>query len=110
MNTTSSTCRGRMAREPKNAAETRQDAPTEDVVGDERAASPSPREPNKIEKVLSLLKRSKGATLDELVEATGWLRHTVRAALTGLKKKGYAVQRTKEDGASRYAVLETASR
>ena len=32
-----------------------------------------------------------GATLAELVAATGWLPHTTRAALTGLRKRGYAV-------------------
>ena len=29
--------------------------------------------------------------LAELVAATGWLPHTTRAALTGLRKRGYAV-------------------
>jgi hypothetical protein len=35
--------------------------------------------------VIGLLQRAKGATLDELVEATGWLPHTTRAAPTGLR-------------------------
>jgi hypothetical protein len=30
-------------------------------------------------------------TLAELVANTGWLPHTARAALTGLRKRGYAV-------------------
>ena len=30
-------------------------------------------------------------TLAELIAATGWLPHTTRAALTGLRKRGYAV-------------------
>jgi Protein of unknown function (DUF3489) len=30
-------------------------------------------------------------TLVELVANTGWLSHTARAALTGLRKRGYAV-------------------
>jgi hypothetical protein len=33
-------------------------------------------------KIVDLMKRAKGATLDELVEATEWLPHTTRAALT----------------------------
>ncbi|MHA6724325.1 DUF3489 domain-containing protein, partial [Sphingomonas sp. RS2018] len=45
--------------------------------------------------VLSLLQRDGGATLAELIEATGWLPHTTRAALTGLRKKGHAVVRGK---------------
>ena len=43
------------------------------------------------------MKRAKGATLDELVEATDWLPHTTRAALTGLRKRGLAVERVKDE-------------
>src|SRR5208337_2393059 len=32
-----------------------------------------------------------GATIDELIDATGWLPHTTRAALTGLRKRGFAL-------------------
>jgi hypothetical protein len=39
------------------------------------------------------MKRAKGATFDELVEATDWLPHTRRAALTGLRKRGMIVER-----------------
>ncbi len=56
------------------------------------AASPtSPRGGTKIAQVVELLQRGDGATLAELVAATGWLPHTTRAALTGLRKRGYAV-------------------
>ena len=51
----------------------------------------SPRSGTKIAQVIELLQRGDGATLDELVAATGWLPHTTRAALTGLRKRGYAV-------------------
>ena len=54
--------------------------------------SPMPsRSGSKIAQVIELLQRSDGATLAELVAATGWLPHTTRAALTGLRKRGYAV-------------------
>ena len=56
------------------------------------AANPtSPRGGTKIAQVIELLQRGDGATLAELVAATGWLPHTTRAALTGLRKRGYAV-------------------
>ena len=56
------------------------------------APSPmSPRGGTKIAQVIELLQRCDGATLAELVAATGWLPHTTRAALTGLRKRGYAV-------------------
>ena len=43
--------------------------------------------------VIELLRRADGATIADLTEATGWLPHTTRAALTGLRKRGYAVIR-----------------
>jgi hypothetical protein len=49
-------------------------------------------------KIVDLMKRAKGATLDELVEATEWLPHTTRAALTGLRKRGLTVERVKDEG------------
>lgn len=52
--------------------------------------------------VLDLLSRIEGATLDQMVAATGWLPHTTRAALTGLKKKGHAIERRKVDGQTTY--------
>ena len=47
--------------------------------------------------MIDLLQRSEGATLPNLIEATGWLPHTTRAALTGLRKRGYAVARERID-------------
>ena len=58
--------------------------------------------------VLSLLQREQGATLAELVEATGWLPHTTRAALTGLRKKGHQVAKEKVDGTTRYRIAAAA--
>ncbi len=41
--------------------------------------------------LVELLSRRKGATVTDLQKATGWLPHTVRAGLTGLRKKGCTV-------------------
>jgi DNA-binding transcriptional regulator PaaX len=43
--------------------------------------------------VIEHLQRADGATIIDLTHATGWLPHTMRAALTGLRKRGYAVIR-----------------
>ncbi|HCQ64571.1 MAG TPA: hypothetical protein DIU07_05045 [Rhodobacteraceae bacterium] len=40
-----------------------------------------------------LLSRKAGADLDALQSATGWQRHSVRAALSGLRKAGYTIDR-----------------
>ena len=54
--------------------------------------------------LLEMLKREEGATLAQLVEATNWLPHTTRAALTGLRKKGHIITASKVDGASLYHI------
>ena len=43
-------------------------------------------------------RRADGATIIDLTQATGWLPHTTRAALTGLRKRGYAVIRERIGG------------
>ncbi|MCB4863286.1 DUF3489 domain-containing protein [Sphingobium sp. PNB] len=57
--------------------------------------APSPAAHSKSALVLEMLRRESGATLDELISATNWLPHTTRAALTGLRKKGNAIDRRK---------------
>ena len=55
--------------------------------------------------MLALLSRREGATLPELIEVTGWLPHTTRAALTGIRKKGYEIARSKRDAATCYCIV-----
>jgi hypothetical protein len=74
-----------------------------------RTTSPAPSSPragSKIEMVMGLLRSDKGATVAALVEATGWLPHTTRAALTGLRKKGHAVTKTKRDDVTVYQITQ----
>jgi Protein of unknown function (DUF3489) len=47
--------------------------------------------------IAGLLEREQGATLDELIAATGWLPHTTRAALTGLRRKGFALDKSSRE-------------
>jgi hypothetical protein len=58
--------------------------------------------PTKSATVLAHLRREQGATLAELVAATGWQPHTTRAMLTGLRKKGHAIERRKRGDVSCY--------
>ena len=52
-----------------------------------------PREGTKQGQVLALLRRSEGATIAQICEATGWQQHTVRGFFAGLKKRqGIGVQ------------------
>ena len=41
--------------------------------------------------MLNLLRREEGATVAQIAEETGWVSHTVRGFLAGLKKKGIQV-------------------
>ena len=63
--------------------------------------------PTKIETILKLLRHSNGASIAQLQKATGWKPHSVRAALTGLRKKGHEVTRGKDaKGVTVYAVAK----
>ena len=65
------------------------------------------RDGSKTAKVIDLLKRPEGATLKELMKATGWQPHSVRGFLSGAigKKMGLKITSTKgEDGQRTYSV------
>ena len=58
--------------------------------------------------LLSLLSRQQGAYLAEMMEATGWLPHTTRAALTGLRQRGCTIERsTSAEGSSTYRLMNS---
>jgi Protein of unknown function (DUF3489) len=68
-------------------------------------AGPAVRPGTKQAQVIDLLRRPQGASIAELVTATGWQQHSVRGVIAGaLKKKlGLAVTSKKaEDGERRY--------
>jgi hypothetical protein len=66
------------------------------------ARAQKPKAPTKQQQLAALIVRDEGATLDQMIAVTGWLPHTTRAALTGLKKKGYAINSDKVDGVRTY--------
>ncbi|WP_320177843.1 DUF3489 domain-containing protein [Roseovarius pacificus] len=55
--------------------------------------------------VREILTRPDGAKLEELCKATGWQAHTVRAALSGLRKAGHIIEPGNDDaGQSVYRI------
>ncbi len=72
----------------------------------------APRDGTKLAQVIELLQRDDGATIDDLIAATGWLAHTTRAALTGLRKRGYAaeIDRSHKERGSIYRVSSDPAR
>jgi DNA-binding MarR family transcriptional regulator len=56
--------------------------------------------------VIAQLSKREGARIEDLISATGWLPHTTRAALTGLRKRGYMIERARsEQGGSLYRIV-----
>ena len=63
------------------------------------------RQGSKKAEVLGLMGRTNGATLTEIMEATGWQAHTVRGFVAGtLKKMGVAVESSRRDDERVYRV------
>ncbi len=75
-----------------------------------KSSGAAPRPGSKQALVVEMLGREDGASLDALIEATGWLPHTTRAALTGLRKRGYSVERIRDESkGSLYRIVENPS-
>lgn len=72
-------------------------------------ARPQPRPGTKQALLVDMLRQEHGASVEAIMAATGWLSHTVRAALTGLRKKGYHLAKDRsESGTTIYRLTEAA--
>ena len=56
--------------------------------------------------ILGFLRPKKGATIRDLTKATAWQSHSVRAAITELRKRGYRVERSNDNGVTRYRIVD----
>jgi hypothetical protein len=63
----------------------------------------SSKTPSKQDLLLALLSRPEGATLGQIMDATGWQKHSVRGFISGFikKKRGLTVISEKTDGGER---------
>jgi DNA-binding MarR family transcriptional regulator len=93
--------------EPEAGAEAVTDArdarPEADTPKTNKKTTTRRREGTKQALLIDLLRRPEGATIEQIAEATGWQRHTVRGAIAGaLKKKlGLTVESEKVEGVGR---------
>lgn len=56
------------------------------------AADAADKAPSKLDQFAALLERDGGASIAEMMAATGWQQHSVRGAMAGaLKKRGLAI-------------------
>jgi hypothetical protein len=72
-------------------------------------SSPAPKAGTKLATLVDALRSKKGATIEELMEATGWQAHSVRGAISGAlkKKQGLNITSAAVDGRGRvYRIAE----
>ena len=71
------------------------------------SAEPAPAKPpsTKMALLQARLQQDNGASLKQLEQEFGWLPHTVRAAISGLRKGGFVVQREASAKSSAYRIV-----
>ena len=72
------------------------------------SGEPAPARATKQALIIGLLQRQEGATLADLVAATGWLPHTTRAALTRLRQTGHVLHKTNGETGAVYRIATPA--
>ena len=65
--------------------------------GNPKTRGSKPRKTKRAQ-LIRLLKAKAGADVAEISKMLGWQRHTTRAALTGLRKAGFTIERSAKNG------------
>ena len=68
----------------------------------------TPPKPGKIDKIIAMMRRPKGATINDLTKATSWQAHSVRGAISGTlrKKQGLNVISEKSGDIRLYRIAD----
>jgi hypothetical protein len=74
-----------------------------------RTAAPRSRADSKQAQLIAMLRRAKGATIDEIAEALSWQAHTVRGAIAGALKKKLGLDVTSEKDERRGRIYRIAN-
>ena len=72
----------------KSAKAAKNEKPTKKAAAGKKSGGDKGERSNKKAEVVAMMKRAKGATLAEIMEATGWQKHTVRGFVSILGSKG----------------------
>lgn len=72
---------------------------TDNVQNDKQ---PAAHKVSKLDTLEALLTRKQGASIAEMISATGWQQHSIRGALAGALKKRLTIASVKTDGERRY--------
>ena len=62
------------------------------------ATIPAPPKPGTKQALFLQRLEGTGASIPDLMKATGWQSHTVRAAMTSLRKRGFQIERVEPAG------------
>ncbi len=94
--------RSKAAKSPPTKTPTKSRSPSAKSAEAPPAAAPA----GKLGILVTMLSRKEGATIADLVAATGWQAHSVRGAMSGAlgKKRGLTITRTRADGVSTYRI------
>jgi Mg-chelatase subunit ChlD len=87
-------------------AKTRNRPVTEGKGSESLVSTPTPKAPRQTKAALLRARLSEpgGVSLATLIEVTGWQAHTLRAALSGLRKEGLTLTRRREGADTIYAI------
>ena len=69
-----------------------------DIVTTTSKAAPAAKRITKRDQLIKALQRKSGADIPILSRSFGWQPHSTRAALTGLRKAGFLIEKTAADG------------
>jgi hypothetical protein len=85
--------------------------PHSEASGAQPTSKPARNAGGKLGAVIALLRRDQGASLDDLMQATGWQAHSVRGAIAGAikVKRGLTVLSEKTDAGRVYRIVEPAA-
>jgi hypothetical protein len=86
----------------KGAKHAKTAKPARKAKAAKKAGKPAAKGTNKKAEVIAMMKRAKGATLAEIMKATGWQAHTVRGFVSILgKKRGEKIESSKDAAGER---------
>ena len=98
-----------MTKRTQNKARPRTRAKKKSPATSTQKSDVAKRPGGKLGLILDRLGRKTGATIDELVDATGWQKHSVHGALSRLRSGGFAVRLESTLGRKTYRLAQMAA-
>jgi hypothetical protein len=94
----------------RTQAATAQQRPSGKLTRASRPMTATVPKPGKIDRIIAMMRRPKGATIKDLTRATAWQAHSVRGAISGTlrKKQGLNVVSEKNGDVRMYRITDKA--